>query len=170
MAGAVRNRKRKNEGGTSGARKARNGAEVSLRAPNGKALGALRWRLTWAGAERASGKGAGAHAEARSERRRNGAQEVAAGRAAAIVGDGAGGVGAQPVAAQFAKRIDALHGVAGQILHARSLSGRQLRGGTGEPCGRSSPGHPSEMMAGIVALKRIGVKRKGPLDIVAGLR
>lgn len=56
--------------------------------------------------------------------------------------DGAGGIGAQPVAAQFAMRIDALHGEAGQILHLRSLSGRQLRGSTRGTCGKSSPRRP----------------------------
>jgi|SRR5580704_851684 hypothetical protein len=65
-----------------------------------------------------------AHAEARAERRRNVAEEVAAAGATTVVGDGASGIGAEPVATRFAQRIDALHGEAGQILHAHSLSGQ----------------------------------------------
>lgn len=84
--------------------------------------------------------------------------------------NGAGRISAQPVAAHFAMRVDALHREAGQILHLRSLSGPQLRGGTGKTCRESSQGSPSEMMARIVALKEIGVKRKGLLDIVVQLR
>jgi hypothetical protein len=52
------------------------------------------------------------------------AEKVAAARAAAVVADGIGGIGAQPLAASFAERIDALHGEAGQVLHLFSLSGR----------------------------------------------
>ncbi len=66
----------------------------------------------------------GAHAEARAERRGDIAKEVAAAGATAVVGDGAGGIGAEPVAARVAQRIDALHGEAGQILHADSLNGQ----------------------------------------------
>ena len=71
---------------------------------------------------RAARKGARAHAEARAERRGNGAEEIAAAGAAAVVANRAGGIGAEPVTAGFALRIDALHGEAGQILHKRSLS------------------------------------------------
>jgi hypothetical protein len=73
---------------------------------------------------RPRGERARAHAEARAERRRNVAKEIAAAGAAAIVGDRTGGIGAEPVSAGFAQRIDALHGETGQILHAHSLSGR----------------------------------------------
>jgi hypothetical protein len=65
-----------------------------------------------------------AHAEARAERRGNVAEEVAAAGAAAVVGDGAGGICAEPMAAQVAQWIDTLHGKAWQILHAHSLSGQ----------------------------------------------
>jgi hypothetical protein len=71
----------------------------------------------WARCERAR-----AHAEARAERRRDVAEEVAAAGAAAVIGDGTSGVGAEPVTTGFAQWIDALHGETGQILHARSLS------------------------------------------------
>ncbi len=75
-------------------------------------------RLTRAGAERrAGGERARAHAEARAERRRNVAEVVAAAGAVAVVGSGNGDIGAHPLAAGFAKRIDALHGETGQVLH-----------------------------------------------------
>ena len=83
-----------------------------------------------------------AHAEVRRERGRNGSEEIAAARAATVVPDWASSVGTQPVAAQFAMRIDALHGEAGQILHLHSLSGRLLRGSTRGTCSKSSPGRP----------------------------
>jgi hypothetical protein len=67
---------------------------------------------------RACGEGAGAHAEAWAEGWRNVAEHVAAAGAAAVIADGAGGVGAQPVTASVASRIDTLHGKAGQVLHA----------------------------------------------------
>jgi len=73
---------------------------------------------------RARSQRARTHAEARAERRGDVAEEVAAAGAATVVGDGAGSVGAEPVAAQVAGRVDALHGETGQILHVRSLSGR----------------------------------------------
>ena len=73
---------------------------------------------------RARGERARAHAEARAERWGNVAKEVAAAGAAAVVGDRAGSIGAEPVTAQVAQRIDALHGETGQILHAHSLSGQ----------------------------------------------
>ena len=91
---------------------------------------------------RARGQGARAHAEARAEGRRDVAEKIAAAGAAAVVGDGAGGVGAEPVATGFAHRVDALHGETGQILHAHSLSGHQLRGAPNGWCGRSSRGRP----------------------------
>lgn len=51
------------------------------------------------------------------QRRRNIAEKVAAGGAAAVIGKGARRVDAQPVSARLAKRIDTLHGQAGQVLH-----------------------------------------------------
>jgi hypothetical protein len=66
---------------------------------------------------RPRGERARAHAEARAERRRHVAQHVTAARAAAVINDRAGSVGAQPVAAQIALGIDALNGEPGQILH-----------------------------------------------------
>jgi hypothetical protein len=77
----------------------------------------------------ARGEGARAHAEAGAEGRRDVAEKVTAAGAATVVEDGPRGIGAEPVTAGFAQRIDALHGEAGQILHVRSLSGRPaLRG------------------------------------------
>jgi hypothetical protein len=66
---------------------------------------------------RARGEGAGTHAEARAERRGNGTEVVAAAGAVAVVGSGYCDIGAHPLAAGLAKRIDALHGEAGQVLH-----------------------------------------------------
>ena len=84
--------------------------------------------MRWSAGARAEGRArcerAGAHAEARAERWRDVAEEVAAAGATAVVGDRAGGIGAEPVTTQVAQRIDALHGETGQILHAHSLSGR----------------------------------------------
>ena len=57
------------------------------------------------------------HAQARTERRRDVAEGVSAGRAAAVVGDRTSGIRAQPAAAGRAQRIDALHRQAGQVLH-----------------------------------------------------
>src|SRR5260370_370042 len=76
---------------------------------------------------RARGEGAGAHAEARGERRGNVAEEVAAGGTMAVAAEGSGEIGAEPVTAGFAERIDALHRETGQVLHLFSLSGRKLR-------------------------------------------
>jgi len=74
----------------------------------------------------------------RAERRRDVAKKIAAARAAAIVANGIGGVGAQPLAASFALGIDALHGKAGQILHLFSLSGRYAQIYSGETTQRPS--------------------------------
>ena len=76
---------------------------------------------------RAGGERAGAHAEARGERRGNVAEEIAAAGAMAIAAEGSGEIGAEPVTAGFAKRIDALYGEAGQVLHLFSLSGRKAQ-------------------------------------------
>jgi len=74
--------------------------------------------LARTGAEgRARGESAGAHAEARAERRGNVAEEVAAAGTVAFGAERGGTVGAEPVAASIAKRIDALNGEAGHILH-----------------------------------------------------
>ena len=75
---------------------------------------------------RAGGEGAGAHAEARGERRGNVAEEVAAAGAMAVAAEGGGEIGAEPVTAGVALRIDALHGEAGHVLHLFSLSGPKL--------------------------------------------
>jgi hypothetical protein len=42
----------------------------------------------------------------------------------AVDAEGSGGIGAEPVTAGFALRINALHRKAGQILHFFSLRGR----------------------------------------------
>jgi hypothetical protein len=76
------------------------------------------------------GEGAGAHAEARGERRGHIAEEVAAARAMAVAAEGRGEIGAEPVTAGVALRIDALHGEAGQILHLFSLTGRKAQVGS----------------------------------------
>jgi hypothetical protein len=73
---------------------------------------------------RAGGEGAGAHAEAGAERRRDVAEEVTAAGAVAVAAEGSGEIGAHPLAAGLAERVDALHGETGQILHVVSLSGR----------------------------------------------
>lgn len=57
------------------------------------------------------------HTQARAERRRHVAEEISAGRAAAVVRDRTSNIRPQPVAAGFAQRIDALHRQAGQVLH-----------------------------------------------------
>jgi hypothetical protein len=80
---------------------------------------------------RARGEGAGAHTEARGERRRNVAEEVAAAGAMAVAAEGSGEIGAQPVTASVALRIDALHGEAGQVLHLFSLSGPKAQVSSG---------------------------------------
>ncbi len=72
------------------------------------------------------GQWARAHAETGAKRRRNIAEKIAAAGADTFVAEGACGVGAEPVAARFALRIDALHGEAGQKLHSVSLSGLRL--------------------------------------------
>jgi hypothetical protein len=76
---------------------------------------------------RARGEGAGAHAEAGAERRRDVAEEIAAAGAVAVVGSGNCDIGAHPLAARFAERIDALHGETGQVLHLDSLRGRKAQ-------------------------------------------
>jgi hypothetical protein len=76
---------------------------------------------------RARGERAGAHAEARGERRGNVAKEIAAAGAMAVHAERSGGIGAEPVTAGFALRIDALHGETGQVLHFLSLSGRKAQ-------------------------------------------
>ena len=72
---------------------------------------------------RARGERPGAHAEARAERRRNVAEKIAATGTAAVIGSGSSDIGAEPVTAGFALRIDALHRKAGQIFHFLSILG-----------------------------------------------
>jgi len=80
-----------------------------------------------------------AHAEARAERRRDVAEEVAAAGASTVVCDGTSGIGAEPMAARLAQRIDALHGEAGQILHAHSLSGQPALWAHDMACATEAP-------------------------------
>ena len=77
---------------------------------------------------RARGEGARAHAEARTKGRRDITQEFAAAGAAAFASKRSGGIGAKPVTAGFAQRIDTLHREAGQILHFLSPRSRKLSG------------------------------------------
>jgi hypothetical protein len=110
---------------------------------------------------RARGEGTRSHAEARAEWRRDVAEKIAAAGAAAVVEDGAGGVGAEPVAPGFTQRIDALHGETGQILHANSLSGQPALQRTVWGVRKSSPGRArTELLARILAVDECGVKRK----------
>ena len=76
---------------------------------------------------RAGGERPGAHAEARAERRRNVAEKIAATGTAAVSGSGSGDIGAEPVTAGCALRIDALHRKAGQIFHFLSILGAGRR-------------------------------------------
>jgi len=82
----------------------------------------------WAGTQgRARGEGAGAHAETWGERRGNVAEEIAAARAMTVAAEGSGEIGAEPVTAGFAERVDALHGETGQVLHLCSLTSRKAQ-------------------------------------------
>ena len=45
----------------------------------------------------------------------------------AVAAEGCGEIGAEPVTASVALRIDALHGEAGHVLHLFSLSGRKAQ-------------------------------------------
>lgn len=76
-----------------------------------------RTKSAGAWAKGASGERTRAHAEA-AKRRRHVAEEIPTARAAAIIGEWAGDIHPQPMAAGLAQRIDALHGQAGQILHS----------------------------------------------------
>jgi hypothetical protein len=87
----------------------------------------------------AGGLGAGAHAEARAERRGNVTEEVAATGAVAVAAERSGGIGAEPVAAGFALRINALHRKAGQKLHFFSLRGRKAQVDSDATVWRSRP-------------------------------
>ena len=137
--------------GASGARVADNYVSRAV------AVLARTWAEGWA-----RGEGARAHAEARAERRRDIAEEIAAAGAAAVVDDGTGGVGAEPVAAKVAHGIDALHGETGQILHADSLSGQPAFAAHGLGRAEKLPwAGRTELMARILALVECGVKGKG---------
>ena len=130
------------------------------------------------------GEGTGAHAEARAERRRNIAQEVAAARATAFCAERSGSIGAEPVTAGIAQRIDTLHRETGHILHFLSprrrkaqisFEARQLSVATktlsspgNEKTQRKRPGNiprknaaRAKVMAGIVPRAACGVKHKG---------
>ena len=120
--------------------------------------------MKWSARARAEGRArcerARAHAEARAERWGNVAQEVAAAGAAAVVGDRAGGIGAEPVTTQVAQRIDALHGETGQILHAHSLSGQPaLRAHKWRVLQKLPGAARTELLAWILPLVSCGVKR-----------
>ena len=54
----------------------------------------------------------------------------------AVAAEGSGEIGAHPLAAGVAERVDALHGEAGQVLHVVSLRSRKLEK-TEPPGGRS---------------------------------
>ena len=122
---------------------------------------------------RAGGERPGAHAEARAERRRNVAEKIAATGTAAVIGSGSGDIGAEPVTAGCALRIDALHRKAGQIFHFLSILGAgrrcerfaaatrkssELPPGRPNPWWKKHPKNPSQkkcsgqanLMAGIV--------------------
>jgi hypothetical protein len=45
----------------------------------------------------------------------------------AVAAEGRGEIGAEPVTARVASRIDALHREAGQVLHLFSLNGRKAQ-------------------------------------------
>jgi hypothetical protein len=63
--------------------------------------------------------------------------------------------------AGFAQRIDALHGETGQILHARSLSGRPALRARREVREAEAPmGGQIELLERILAREACGVKRK----------
>jgi hypothetical protein len=101
-----------------------------------------------------------AHAEAWAERWRDIAEEVAAAGAAAVVGDGAGGIGAEPVSTRVAQRINALHGEAGQILHADSLSGQPALWTHDTTVRQKLPwAAQTELLAWILPWQACGVKR-----------
>lgn len=100
-----------------------------------------------------------AHSEPRAERRGNGAQEIPAARAPAIVDDGTGSVGPEPVTTRIAQRVDALHGESGQILHTPSLYGHQLRGCQIQMTLQKSPwAARTELLGRILPLRDCGVK------------
>ena len=87
----------------------------------------------------------------------------------AVVGRGNGDIGAHPLAAGFAKRIDALHGETGQVLHGVSLSGHKaqfLRNGGFAVAPRKSElpwmAKPRSRLWNDFAKKHSGVKSTGP--------
>jgi len=45
----------------------------------------------------------------------------------AVAAEGSGEIGAEPMTAGFAERIDTLHGETGQVLHLYSLSSRKAQ-------------------------------------------
>jgi hypothetical protein len=105
---------------------------------------------------RAPGQGTRTHPEARAERRGHVAQHVTAAGTPAVVDDWTGSIGAKPMAAEIALRIDALNGEAGQVLHnffpQRRLAARKVIG---------DAAHPKNIaLTRIVALASCGVKTK----------
>ena len=119
---------------------------------------------------RARGEGARAHAEARAERRGDVAEEVAAARASAVVSDRAGGIGAEPVAASIAQRIDALDGETGQVLHAHSLSGQPALPAHCRTRAAEAPlGGPDRIVGADSAVPRPWCQAKRLQGIVVGL-
>ena len=141
--------------------RARSTVKENLLTP-GEATPALlfcRRRLAGTGAQgRTRGERARAHAEARAKRRRDVAHGIAAAGAEAFDAERASGVGAEPLAASFAQRIDALHGEARHVLHRdfpqRLAPLATLAERRGRDCSITS------VMARIVAQGRCGVKRK----------
>src|SRR5437899_9515094 len=96
---------------------------------------------------RARSEGAGAHAEARAEGRRNIAQEFAAAGAAAFASKRSSGISTKPVTAGFAQRIDTLHREAGQILHSLSPEAASSNGSRCDQL-QPAPENPSASLGG----------------------
>ena len=115
---------------------------------------------------RARGERARAHAEAWAEGWRDVAEHIAAAGAAAVVADWASRVGAQPVTAGVAGRIDTLHGEAGQELHEFSPSGRLACIAPGGQCG--APLSARNVGANCGASRR-WCQEERPQDIGVGL-
>jgi len=71
----------------------------------------------------------------------------------AVAAEGSGEIGAHPLAAGFAERVDALHGETGQVLHVVSLRSRKL-GSTKPPGGRSPRVTPNRKKAALETAQR----------------
>ena len=108
---------------------------------------------------------------ARAERRRDVAEKIAAAGTVTVIGSGSGDVGAHPLTTSFAKRIDTLHGEAGQILHIVSLSGQPALRMRSRTCDRSSPGWPKQnCWGGFCRVEPVVSREKTTIDcgMVAG--